>query len=178
MKLARTSKLRSRAAFTIIEVIVAMGILLVGMSSILGLLSFGAAMSRTAALRTAAAASIEAVVADLEESLFPLTRDATTGAWQVGEPAAIVDRPLPNKPGVTYSARATGNPLESKRPGGPLRYEVAVEMNWNSGGRSRSKVFHVLLLREVPFGERLRREFVQDKSGAATAPAPAEKKKP
>jgi len=177
MKLARFERQRSRAAFTIIEVIVALAILLVGMSSILGLLSFGAALSRAASLRTSAASSIEAVVADLEESFFPLTKDETTGDWQVGEPVAIENRPLPNKPGVTYSARATPNPEENKRAGGPLRYDVEVEMNWTAGGRSRAKVFHVLLLREVPFGERLRREFVQGEASAPSAPSP-EKHKP
>ena len=177
MKLARVHLARSRAAFTIIEVIVALAILLIGMSSILGLLSFGASLSRAAALRTSAASSVEAVVADLEESFFPLTRDAASGDWQVGEPLAIVDRALASKPGVTYSARAKPNPEESKRPGGPLRYDVEVEMNWVAGGRSRAKVFHVLLLREVPFGERLRREFVQAQDGATSAALP-EKKKP
>jgi prepilin-type N-terminal cleavage/methylation domain-containing protein len=177
MKVAHLVQARSRAAFTIIEVIVALAILLIGMSSILGLLSFGAAMSRAASLRTSAASSIEAVVADLEESFFPLTRDATSGDWQVGEPLAIEGRPLPNKPGVTYSARAKPDPEESQRAGGPLRYDVEVEMNWTAGGRSRAKVFHVLLLREVPFGERLRREFVQAKADAPSAALP-EKKKP
>jgi hypothetical protein len=146
------------------------------MSAILGLLSFGASMTRAAALRTSASSSVEAVVADLEETFFPLSLDAATGDWSVGEPVEIVDRALPNKPGVTYSARAKPDPDESGRQGGPLRYDVAVEMNWSAGGRSRSKIFHVLLLRQVPFGERLRREFVRAQNGEPAPAAPAAKK--
>ena len=53
MKQARTQ----RGGFTIVEVVMALGILLVGMTSVLGLLAFGASMSRTAQLRNAAASA-------------------------------------------------------------------------------------------------------------------------
>ena len=46
--------------FTIIEVVLAMGILLIGMTTILGLLSYGAALSRTASLRAQAARAADA----------------------------------------------------------------------------------------------------------------------
>ena len=75
-----------RGGFTLVEVVLAMFILLLGMSTILGLLSFGAAMAKTAALRTGAANSIEAVLADLEENLFPLV--LVDGEEVAGEPAA------------------------------------------------------------------------------------------
>ena len=45
----RSLRTRRTSGFTILEVLVAMGILLVGMSAILGLLSFGASMTRNAA---------------------------------------------------------------------------------------------------------------------------------
>ena len=68
----RTHRRRGfKDGFTIIEVVLAMFILLLGMTSILGLLSFGAAMSRTASLRGDASTSIDAVVADLEERCAP-----------------------------------------------------------------------------------------------------------
>jgi hypothetical protein len=54
-----------------IEVLVALAILVFGMTAVLGLLTFGAALSRTALLRTSAAAASHAVVADLEETMFP-----------------------------------------------------------------------------------------------------------
>ena len=162
MKTIRPAAIRSpRAAFTIIEVLAAMAILLVGMSSILGLLAFGAAMSRNAALKSAGAAAVEAVVADLEESLFPLVRDEKTGEWVVGEPAPIAERPVPGHGGITYSARALPDPLDNYTPGGALRWRVDVEIHWVAAGEQRAKTFSTLLLRQVPFGERLRRELIQ-----------------
>ena len=34
-------------------------------------------------------------------------------------------------------------------------------MSWTSSGRKRERAFTFMLLREVPFGERLRREFIE-----------------
>jgi hypothetical protein len=127
-------------------------------------------MTRAAALRTAASTAVEAIVADLEESLFTLERDPATGDWSVGEPKPIENRPVPGSRGVTYSATAKPDPATAGSSEGALRYDVAVEMHWMSGGTARSKTFHVLLLRQVPFGERLRREFIEARpDGAATA---------
>ena len=159
MKLHRPPVTR-RSAFTILEVLVAMAILLVGMTSVLGLLSFGAAMTRNAALKSAGSSAIDALTADLEERFFPLSRDARSGDWIVGDPVPIVDRPLPNHAGLTYSARGTPDP-DDHTPGGAVRWKVEVELRWTTGGRSRTRSFTTLLLRQVPFGERLRRELIE-----------------
>jgi hypothetical protein len=148
--------LQRASGFTIIEVLLAMFVLLIGMTAILGLLSFGAALARSAALRGGAAGTIEAIVADLEEGLFPLTE--AEGVEGVGEPREIVDRPVPGHPGLVYSARAVQNP-----EGDPaaLEYRVDVDIRWTTSQGKRSKSFQTLLLREVPFGERMRRRFVE-----------------
>lgn len=160
----------SRAGFTIIEVIVALGILLFGMTAVIGMLTFGAALSKTALLRTAAAASTQAVVADLEETLFPM--DALGAGREIGSvassdagpPIEIEDRALPGMPDVTYSARARPNPER------PLEYRVDVDMSWNSAGVRRAITFSTILVREVPFGERLRRRFVEGQKPQAQRP--------
>lgn len=141
---------RPRGGFTILEVVLAMGILVLGATMVLSLLTFGAALARTAALRTTAATTIEAVVADLEGSLFPLLEDGT-----VGEPRPIQDRPVPGAPGAIYSATVRPNPDQ------PLEYAVDVEVSWESSGVRRARRFQTLLLREVSFGERMRRRFVE-----------------
>lgn len=145
------------AGFTLLEVVLAMFVLLIGMTSILGLLSFGAALARTAALRSGAAGSIEAVVTDLEESLFPLELDAL-GDEVAGEPRDVTERAVPGVPGLVYSTTSTPNPAN------PLEYRVDVELRWAAGGTTRSKRFTALLLREVPFGERLRLRVVEGRS--------------
>jgi len=148
------------AGFTIVEVVLAMGLLLLGMSAVLGLLTFGAALARTASLRTGAAAAAEAVVADLEETIFPLAVDETTGERSAGEPHAIAGREVPGHPGLVYSARATPVPAPEADPRSPQRYRVDVEIAWTASGRRKTQDFSVLLLREVPFAERLRREIL------------------
>ncbi len=140
-----------RGGFTLIEVVLAMGILVLGMTVLLSLLTFGAAVTRTAALRTKATTVIEAVVADLDESLFPLEEDGT-----VGEPRRIEGKRIPGVPGVIYSAHAVPNPDD------PEEYALEVAVSWESEGVRRARTFHTLLLREVPFGERMRRRFVAE----------------
>jgi prepilin-type N-terminal cleavage/methylation domain-containing protein len=149
---------RSRGGFTIIEVLVAMAILLFGMTAVLGLLTFGAAMSRTALLRATSAAASEAVVADLEETLFPLV------GGEAGPPVEIKDRALPGNSDVIYSATAHENPANA------LEYRVDVDMSWQSAGVKRERRFSTILLREIPFGERMRKQFVEGVKATAKTP--------
>lgn len=149
----RRSPNRCRAArggFTLVEVLLALAILLFGMSAVLGLFTFGAALSRSAHLRTVGASATDAVVADLDETLFPLDAQG-----EAGEPRPIRDRPVPGYPELIYSARATPNPDR------PLEYKVEIRLRWSSAGVEREKLFTTLLLRQIPFGERLRRRFVE-----------------
>jgi len=148
----------STAGFTMIEVLIALAILVFGMTAVLGLLTFGAALSKTALLRTSAASAAHAVVADLEETMFPevKSKDPSTIALdpsenEAGPPVDVVERPLPSMPEVVYSAHAVANPDR------PEEYKVDVEMAWRSAGIRRTTTFRTLLVREIPFGERLRR---------------------
>jgi hypothetical protein len=142
-----------------------MFVLLIGMTTILGLLTFGAALSRTASLRAGAANAVEAVMADLEETLFPLVL-GPDGLEVAGEPRAIERASVPGRPGLSYSATATANPED------PLEYRVDVEIFWSAGGTQRSRAFSALLLREVPFGERLRARFVEGREPAVEGATP------
>ncbi len=139
-----------RGGFTIVEVVLAMGILLLGSAAIIGFLTYGSATARHAQLRTQAAAAVEAVVADLERNLFPYEDG------ELGEPITVDKRPVPGVPGVVYSASAVPNPDL------PREYRVDVEVTWESAGVRRSKRWSMLKIREVPFGERLRREFIEN----------------
>lgn len=162
-----------RSGFTLIEILLALAVLLIGLTGVLGLLTFGAGLSRAAALRRDAAAATEAVFADLEERMFPLVVEA--GVERVGEPLEISTRPVPGYPDLVYSARATPDPQPASDARYPLEYKVEVEMAWTSGGLRRSRTFNTLLVREVPFGERLRREFVERGQPTAERASPAPK---
>jgi type II secretory pathway component PulJ len=142
--------LRRKAGFTILEVVLAMGILVIGMTVLLSLFTFGAALSRSAEMRTSAAVAVDAVLADLSETFFPLAADGSVGA-----PTAIEERGLASAPGVLYSATPTQNPQR------PDEYRVDVHLWWQGGGVRRGETFTTILLREVSFGERMRRRFVE-----------------
>jgi hypothetical protein len=60
-----------------------------------------------------------------------------------------------------------------QNPERPLEYRVDVELSWKSGGVQREKRFTTILLREVPFGERLRRRFVDGDKQALESPREA-----
>lgn len=156
--------IRRRAGFTILEVLVAMAILLVGMSAVLGLLTFGAALTRTAELRNEGSMAVEAVLADLEESFFPLDPQ---GGLQ--DPQPIVDRPLAGLVGLAYTAKAERNPERKSE------WRVDVEVSWLSAGVRRDKVFRTILLQELPFGERLRRRLANPPATRSPAAPPTER---
>ncbi|MCE9593066.1 MAG: prepilin-type N-terminal cleavage/methylation domain-containing protein [Planctomycetes bacterium] len=177
MKLARRISGR-RGGFTLIEILLALAILLIGMTGVLGLLTFGATMTKAASLRGLSAAAVEAVTADLEERMFPLVVE--DGLEQVGEPIEIEARPVAGFEGLTYSAHATPNTALATDGGHPLEYKVEVEIAWTTGGRRRARTFTTLMIREVPFGERLRREFIERGQPQAEAKpaAPRPEKQP
>ena len=151
--LHRQTPRASRAGFTLIEVMLAVGILAFGASAIIGMLTVGASLTRTAELRTSAASSLEAVLDDIGHELFRLEDGELTG------PHAIVDRAVPDAPGVIYSATARQNPAQ------PKEYIVDVDLRWEASGVRRKKRFQTLKLKEISFGERLRREFVEQTGG-------------
>jgi hypothetical protein len=104
------------------------------------------------------------------------------GVEVAGEPRVLEKRPVPGHPELVYSATATPNPDDLAREGGPLEYRVDVEIAWSNQGARQARRFSTLLLREVPFGERLRRRFVEDlvpEAAPAAAPErPARTEKP
>jgi prepilin-type N-terminal cleavage/methylation domain-containing protein len=137
-----------RSGFTLIEMIVAMGILVVGVSSILGLLTFGAALQRTAESRNDVALAAASVIADLRDTAFPLGEDGTVGA-----PASTTfQRDVPGHPRLTAYVDLKENP---DRPG---EYFAMVRLAWKERGKQRAEVFRTILEREVPFARRVEAE--------------------
>lgn len=151
----RVLRRSAKSGFTIVEVVIAMGILLVGATAILSMLTFGASLTRAAQLRTQAATAVEAVRADIEANMFPydLKSDGEEGesGGEVGAPESFFDRPVPGLPLVVYTAIPTENPEL------PREYRVDVDITWTTGGVDRNKQITWIMLQEIPFGERMRR---------------------
>lgn len=139
-----------RAGFTLIEVMVAMAILVVGMTTILGLLSFGLALHRTSSERADASRAAEAVVAQLRRELFT-PKSLKDGLAPANPPEIVAERPVPGDEGLFYTAKLHENP---KLAG---EYFAEIEISWKEKGRRRFQSFRTILLQEIPFAERLKR---------------------
>lgn len=141
-------RLRPRSGgFTLIEMMVAMGILVVGVTSVLGLLAFGAALQRTAERRSEVALAAEQVIADLRES-FSLQQDGSVA----GPAPGASEHPIPGHPNLR--ARIT---LE-KNPGLEGEYFATIQIQWMERGTLRSENYRTILEREAPFTERVQGE--------------------
>jgi len=150
----RTSR-AARRGLTLIEVVLALAILAVGLTSVLALFSFGAGIASNANLQAEAASSLDFIVADLEERLFLQDEN---GRWL--EPRPIENAPVPGNERLAYSAKPARDPRGSLGEGRPVLYRVDIEITWRSQGVDRAVDARVLLPQQIPFGERLRRQFV------------------
>ena len=157
---ARRSGRAGERGFTLIEVVLAAGLFVMGMSMILGVYSFGSALSRTAELRAISASTVDAIVADLEATLFPLREDGYAGA-----PIKVEGRPVPGHTGVSYSVETLPNTDTLEVLSGidePVarEYHVTITAQWNASGVKRTATWSTIMLREIPFGARMRQRFV------------------
>lgn len=149
-----------RAGFTLIEVVLAAALFVMGMSMIMGVYSFGSALSRSAELRSLSSDAAEALFADLSESLFPLRDDGLAGP-----PRVIEDREVPGMPGLRYSVEAVPNLetleiLPDVEEPVAREYTVTVEARWQAAGVKRAATWTTIMLRELPFGARMRQRFL------------------
>jgi len=153
MKLAVRNARAPRAGLTILEVVLAMGILAMGLAAVISIFTSSASLGVAARQRAEAASALEFVVADVRERLFPLDEDGNAL-----EPARVVREPVPGFDGLTYSAAAM--PVSaSMGPGLPPLFRVDVTIHWSSQGRARGLEHAILVPGAVSLGERLRREL-------------------
>lgn len=129
--------------FTLVEMMIAMGILVVGVTSVLGLLTFGAALQRTAERRTEAALVAAQVVADLRDSF-----DAQASG-PAEQPAVLRFEPaIAGHPNLRATVQLRRNPeLEGE-------YVAEIALRWLERGRWRSETYRTIVQREVPFHRR------------------------
>lgn len=155
-----------RAGLTILEVVLAMGILALGMAAIISIFTSAASLGVSARQRAEAAAALEYVVADVSERLFPLDEDGG-----VLEPAQVERAPIPGFERLTFSARARLAALPPG-PGLPPLYRVDITIHWSEQGRARALEHATLLPGAVSLSERLRRELYGIEPIEATLESP------
>jgi type II secretory pathway pseudopilin PulG len=145
-----------RAGFTLIEIVLAAGLLAIGLSALIGLFSFGANLVTGARLQTQAAQALESLVADLPGQLFPLSPEG-----QVGPPLVLKDQPVPGYPRLRFDALPSPTPVSASDYPGPPLWSVEVTVAWKSRGQGRGLSARILLPQSLPLAERLRRAVTQ-----------------
>ncbi|MBI3817717.1 MAG: prepilin-type N-terminal cleavage/methylation domain-containing protein [Planctomycetes bacterium] len=147
---ARLRSIRNARAsgFTLIEVLVAMGILVVGVSSILGLLMFGAALQRTSERRNESSLAANQVVAALRATAFKYNVDGSTS-----EPSNHIEMSVPDHPRLNAVVDLKKNPTVEGE------YFATIQIQWHERGESKTEEFRTILERAAPFTARVEYEY-------------------
>ncbi len=157
---ARGGRLR-RAGFTLLEVIVALGVLGIGLTAAFALLVAGASAGRRAEHATQAPLLADAVFADLGPALAQgLDLDALPRAApdDAGAPAAagqaaldarwlVRDKAWVTDPGYQYDVAVTPLPGPAHDPATPRAYLVEVFVRWFERGQGKEARYATVLLR-------------------------------
>jgi prepilin-type N-terminal cleavage/methylation domain-containing protein len=156
---------RRQNGFSLLEVIVALGVLAIGASAAFALLVAAASAGRRAEHHVNAALLAETILNDIKGELdesfdlstFPLASTADPIEGLEPDP----NRPEPSDetrylvrnrksqayPGYTYDIAIT--PLPSPVPDLPWHFLVEVEVRWSNRGQRRSAVYATVMLRRI-----------------------------
>ncbi len=132
----------SRRGMTLIEVLLAMGIFLVGISALMGLFHFGGGLEQKARSHAIIAPLLPGLVADIKAQAFTLNADGS-----IGEMREFVHQPVTGAPGYHYQVDA--EPLND-----PLVYHATLVVYRERIERPATSV-QFLLPRHVPVLRRL-----------------------
>jgi prepilin-type N-terminal cleavage/methylation domain-containing protein len=158
----RTRRSSRRQGFTLLEIIVALGVLAIGATAAFSLFVAGAASGRRAEHEVNAALIAEAVIDDLRDDLtvdldlsdYPSASapDPNSGA----APAAAIN---PKTRWLAKDGTATGfddykydlaiTPLDGPVPDDPWQFLIEVEVRWSDQGTRRSAQYSTIMLKSV-----------------------------
>lgn len=137
------------AGFTLAEMLAALGILLFGVTALIGALSSSVAQRRTTDARLETAAAVEHALHRIQYEAMRRRQDAASDLDL--ELATLQDQTAPGFPGMTWSAEAIADP---DRPDVCL---VRLELSWLEEGEPVGEVFFRVLPRQLPLGARVLR---------------------
>jgi len=140
---------RRDAGFTLAEMLAALGILLFGVTALIGALSSSVAQRRTTDARLEAVALCDVALHRLQ---YEGVRRAQGGATDLDlELAPLQDQTAAGFAGMTWSASTI---QDENRPDVWL---VRLEIRWLEDGEATTEVFHRILPRQLPLGPRVLR---------------------
>lgn len=137
------------AGFTLAEMLAALGILLFGVTALIGALSTSVSQRRTTDARLEAVALCDLALHRLQ---YEAVRRSESGTTDLDlELAPLENQTASGFPGMTWSARPI---VDADRPDVWL---VQLEVRWLEEGEQVGEVFHRILPRQLPLGPRVLR---------------------
>ena len=135
--------------FTLAEMLAALGILLFGVTALIGALSSSISQRRSTDARIQAAAMCERALLQLQQEGVRRRADGETDLDL--ELAPLADQTVPGFPGMTWSASTV---LDPDRPDVWL---VRLKVTWLEEGEEMTEEFLRVLRRQLPLGQRVLR---------------------
>lgn len=135
--------------FTLAEMLAALGILLFGVTALIGALSSSISQRRSTDARIQAAAMCERALLQLQQEGVRRRADGETDIDL--ELAPLADQTVPGFPGMTWSASTV---LDPDRPDVWL---VRLKVTWLEEGEEMTEEFLRVLRRQLPLGQRVLR---------------------
>ena len=129
--------------FTLTEMLVALAILIFGLTALAGSMTVGVSERRGSEMRFRAIHMVDRVFHDLREKYF-LEKDPDTGPLQ-----ATPRTEVPGYPGMQYTAKFKEDPDD------PQVVLARVEITWKEQGERIAEVFERIMIREKPFSRRI-----------------------
>ena len=141
--MARRGPTRSEAGFTLVEMMLAMAILVFGVTALAGSLLTGIGMRRGSEMRFRATALVDYAIQDIQEEIFARSQDPS-------KPLADFTRvDPPGYPGMKYTVEFI---RDLERPGVVL---AKIKVSWRDQGELVGETFRRILLRRDPFSRRV-----------------------
>lgn len=137
-----------QSGFTLTEMLVAMSILLFGLTAIAGSMMMGASTRRGTEMRLRAVHMIDHVFHFLEEE-YMLDHDPETGPLPAIGAGNVKPGVVAGYPGMKYSVRFVPDPDH------PEVVLAKVRVSWKEQGESVAESFQRILIREKPFHRRV-----------------------
>ncbi|MBK9384106.1 MAG: prepilin-type N-terminal cleavage/methylation domain-containing protein [Planctomycetes bacterium] len=142
---ARTAPALPSAGFTLVEMLVAMGLLMMGMTAVIGLFAVGLDQLRDARVRAEAGDALPRVLDDVEGRLFDAVQRALNDQALGFSAGQGQDGALPEELSHSEELRITG--LDDLRyaykarriPGRDLQYLTEIRVDWRIRGKTSSR---------------------------------------
>lgn len=139
----RTEKERTDGGFTLTEMLVALAILVFGLTALAGSMTAGVSQRRGTEMQLRAVNMVDFVVRDLRESYFQ------THAPDSGPLPDTQVTDIPGYPGMKYQVKFFED------PDNPLVVLARIAISWREQGEKVAERFDRVLIRETPFSHRI-----------------------